>query len=267
MNDDAIASAVDVREKGRTTVNGIHAIDRRLFVQFLAFGACRRIEKVEAELRSSGLQAVLYEDLNDPFGIGLITYSEEPDYFLDEVRDYIVRSSLRTLAFKQEYTMFGRTYARGYESDLQEAIIDRPKRNLQDETLPWAVWYPLRRTGAFEELSPEDQRAILGEHGKIGHAFGTAGVGHDVRLACHGLNKDDNDFVIGVLGPQLHPLSIIVQTMRKTRQTAHYIARLGPFFTGRVVWRAASASTQTVNRTSVVAAPAASEASERADVP
>ncbi len=267
MDNDALASAIDVREKGRTTVNGVHAIDRRLFVQLLAFGGCRRTEKIEAELRASGLQAVLYEDLNDPFGVGLVTYSEEPDYFLDEVRGYVGRSSLRKLVFKQEYTMFGRTYARGYESDLQEAIIDRPKRNLQDESLPWAVWYPLRRTGAFEELSSEEQRAILGEHGKIGHAFGNAGVGHDVRLACHGLNKEDNDFVIGVLGPQLHPLSVIVQTMRKTRQTAHYIARLGPFFTGRVVWRAVSGSSPSESQASAVAAPAAGEASGQADAP
>jgi chlorite dismutase len=239
MDDEALAAAVDLREKGRTTVNGVKAIDRRLFVQFLGFGGCEQVDALTAELEDSGLRGVLYEDLNDPFGIGLVTYSEDAGYFLDDVRRHIHASSFSRLDLKPEYSMLGRTYARGYESDLEEALIDRPTRNLQDRSLSWAVWYPLRRKGEFEELSGDDQRAILSEHGRIGHAFGKTGAGHDVRLACHGLNKDDNDFVIGVLGAELHPLSVIVQTMRKTRQTAHYLERLGPFFTGRAVWRSA----------------------------
>ena len=68
-------------------------------------------------------------------------------------------------------------------------------------------------------------------------AFGRAGLGHDIRLACHGLDKWDNDFVVGLLGPELHPLSIIVQRMRKTRQTSLHLERLGPFFVGRVAWQ------------------------------
>ncbi len=35
------------------------------------------------------------------------------------------------------------------------------------------------------------------EHGGIGHAYGRAGYGTDIRLACHGLDKNDNDFVVG----------------------------------------------------------------------
>ena len=58
---------------------------------------------------------------------------------------------------------------------------------------------------------------ILMEHAGIGRAFGRAGLGYDVRLACHGLDKNDNDFVIGLLGGELHPLSVIVQRMRKTQ--------------------------------------------------
>ena len=63
-------------------------------------------------------------------------------------------------------------------------------------------------------------------------------MAHDVRLACHGLSRDDNDFVIGLLGASLHPLSVVVQRMRKTRQTSQYLARLGPFFVGRARWQA-----------------------------
>jgi chlorite dismutase len=99
------------------------------------------------------------------------------------------------------------------------------------------VWYPLRRNGRFAQLSAEEQRNILAEHGEIGMRFGAADYVHDVRLACHGLDRDDNDFVIGLIGKDLFPLSAIVQTMRKTQQTALYLDRLGPFFVGRAVWQ------------------------------
>ena len=68
-------------------------------------------------------------------------------------------------------------------------------------------------------------------------AFGAADLAHDVRLACHGLDRDDNDFVIGLIGKDLFPLSAVVQSMRKTQQTALYLDRLGPFFVGRAIWR------------------------------
>ena len=58
---------------------------------------------------------------------------------------------------------------------------------------------------------------------------------HDIRLACHGLDRSDNDFVVGLVGRELFPLSAVVQAMRKTQQTALYLDRLGPFFVGRKV--------------------------------
>ena len=105
----------------------------------------------------------------------------------------------------------------------------------------WAIWYPLRRSGSFEQLSRKEQNQILMEHGGVGMSFGRAGLGYDIRLACHGLDQADNDFVIGLLGPELHPLSIIVQRMRKTRQTSLHLERLGPFFVGKVAWQSNSA--------------------------
>ena len=44
-------------------------------------------------------------------------------------------------------------------------------------------------------------------------------------------------FVIGLLGRELHPLSVIVQRMRKTKQTSLHLDRLGPFFVGRAAWQ------------------------------
>jgi chlorite dismutase len=133
--------------------------------------------------------------------------------------------------------MLGRTYALGYEPDLEETLIHRPRRTVLNPDWRWAIWYPLRRSGKFVQLSDQEQRTILAEHGAIGMTFGAGDYAHDVRLACHGLDRDDNDFVIGLIGKDLFPLSALVQAMRKTQQTALYLDRLGPFFIGRAIWQ------------------------------
>ncbi len=228
---------LDISEKGRSADGAPLASDRRLFMQLLAFGGCTDSAPVIAALDAAGIDGVLYEDVNDPNGVALLTMSEEPDYFITTVRRLLKQPPFTSLTPKPEYTMLGRTYALGYEPDLAEALIDRPRSRAFDPTLPWVIWYPLRRAGSFERLPAEEQRVILMEHGGIGRAFGRAGLGHDIRLACHGLDKNDNDFVIGLLGPTLYPLSAIVQRMRKTKQTSLHLERLGPFFIGKVVWQ------------------------------
>ena len=58
------------------------------------------------------------------------------------------------------------------------------------------------------------------------------------RLACHGIDANDNEFLIGLVGKDLFPLSHLVQRMRKTRQTSKYIQAMGPFFVGHALWQA-----------------------------
>ena len=237
MSSDTVEQ-VDIREIARTSSGETVASDRRLYMQLFAYGGCADVAPLVDALASANIHGALYEDLNDPYGVALVTYSEEPDYFIGELRRFFKRRPFSELAPKPEYTMFGRTYAVGYELDLVEALITRPVNRLLDPKLPWVIWYPLRRAGSFEQLSAQEQSVILQEHGGIGRAFGRAGLGHDIRLACHGLDKHDNDFVIGLLGPQLMPLSAIVQRMRKTKQTSLHLERLGPFFVGKAVWQA-----------------------------
>ncbi len=86
---------------------------------------------------------------------------------------------------------------------------------------------PTACPAADYRLPTSDQGRILGEHGKIGAIFGQAGYGNDVRLECFGLDREDNEFVIGLLGPRLDALSRLVKAMRGTEQTAEYIDRLG----------------------------------------
>lgn len=225
----------DLSEKGGLKDGHPQRSDERLFMQFLAFGECDNAAAVAAHLSGAAEGAVVYEDLNDPRGIGVVSVSRDPNVFIDSVRPLLVSGPMASLNAKPQYTMFGRTYSLGYEPDLRDALTERPRRTVLNPDWPWAVWYPLRRSGGFALLPPDQQRTVLAEHGQIGKAFGAADYAHDVRLACHGLDRDDNDFVIGLVGKDLFPLSAVVQAMRRTQQTSLYLDRLGPFFVGRKI--------------------------------
>jgi len=160
-------------------------------------------------------------------------------FFIDRVRPLFNEAAFASLVQKPEYTMLGRTYAIGYEPDLPDVLLHRPRRTVLNPAWKWGVWYPLRRSGRFAQLPPDEQRVILAEHGAIGMSFGAGDYAHDIRLACHGLDKADNDFIVGLIGKELFPLSAVVQSMRKTQQTSLYLERLGPFFVGRALWQSA----------------------------
>jgi chlorite dismutase len=227
----------DISEKGGLKGGQPQRSDERLFMQLTVFGGCRDVGAVSAQVAAAGIEAAVYEDLHDPRGVAVLAVHRDPDFFLDTVRPLLVDGSFASLTPKPELAMFGRTYALGYEPDLQDALFARPRRTVLNPAWRWAIWYPLRRNGAFARLPVEQQRVVLAEHGEIGMRFGAADYVHDVRLACHGLDRDDNDFVIGLIGKDLHPLSHLVQTMRKTVQTSQYLQTLGPFFVGHVVWQ------------------------------
>ncbi len=227
----------DISEKGAIRNGQPSRSDDRLFMQLLAYGGCTDTRGLAHALARGGLTAVLYEDINDPLGIAVLFVSQDPGAFLDRGRTLLNSPPFAALAQKADFTMLGRTYSLGYEPDLQETLIERPRRTVLNPAWSWAMWYPLRRSGRFAQLPTEEQRVILAEHGAIGRSFGAADYAHDIRLACYGLDKDDNDFVVGLIGKDLYPLSRVVQEMRKTQQTSLYVERLGPFFIGRAVWR------------------------------
>ncbi len=229
----------DLSEKGGVKNGEPQRSDTRLFMQFMAFGGCADATAVADTLARARISGVLYDDVNDPRGIGLLTFSEDPDYFVDRVRPLFDEAPFAPLEQKPEFTLLGRTYAIGYEPDLPEVLLHRPRRTVLNPLWKWGVWYPLRRSGKFAHLPPEEQRVILAEHGAIGMSFGAGDFAHDIRLACHGLDKADNDFIVGLVGKDLFPLSAVVQAMRKTQQTALYLEHLGPFFVGRVRWQSA----------------------------
>ena len=226
------AVKVDVRERGANQQTS----ERRLYVQLQVFGDCAEPKPLVRALEARGMDAVLYADVNDPRGVGLLAMSEDPTFFVSGFREVVNAEPFAALTQKPELTMFGRTYASGFEADLDEWLLKRPRRVALNPAWPWGIWYPLRRTGAFARLTPKEQGEIIREHSVVGRAYGEADLAHDVRLACHGLDVNDNDFVIGLVGRELHPLSHLIQAMRKTTQTAQYIETLGPFFIGHAIW-------------------------------
>jgi chlorite dismutase len=228
---------LDIRERGGMRNGEPQFLDRRLFMQLLAFGGARDTGKLIGAMDAAHIPGVLYEDVNDPQGIAVLTWSDDPSFFLSCTRRLLNSPEFAGLTQKLEYSMLGRTYSIGHEPNLESWLIERSARSVTDPEFPWAVWYPLRRKSEFAALPMEEQRPILQEHGRIGHAFGDAGYAHDVRLACHGIDKNDNDFVIGLIGKELYPLSKCVEAMRKTKQTSRYMEHMGPFFVGKAVWQ------------------------------
>ncbi|HET9959664.1 MAG TPA: chlorite dismutase family protein [Polyangiaceae bacterium] len=235
------ATKVDVCEHGNDAEGRPISLDRRLFMQLVAF-ECRdelpaphAKEALATALEASGLGGALYEDINHPRGFALLTFSEQPLDFVDKLRPALAYNCPASLAVRPEFGMLGRTYSTGFEQNLAFWLLERPKKTVTNPAWPFAVWYPLRRKGGFDRMDPKEKGGIMREHGGIGRAYGEADLAHDVRLACHGLDQNDNDFVIGLIGASLHPLSHVVQAMRQTRQTAEFMEKMGPFFVGRAV--------------------------------
>ena len=238
-------SPPDLLEHGAPRDGVPQTLDSRLFVQLQVFTGCTDTASLIEPIRGSGLDAVLYADVNDPRGVGVLTMSADPETFPGQVRALLSHPPFEGLTHRPEFTMMGRTYAIGREADLEDFLLKRTLRNALDPAHLWGVWYPLRRIGAFNRLSRDEQGKMMLEHAMIGRSYGEAGHAHDIRLECHGLDRDDNEFVIGLVSSRLHPLSRLVKDMRRTRQTAEFIEKMGPFFIGRVVWQAPLPQTAT----------------------
>jgi chlorite dismutase len=234
---------IDIHEYGGKKDGVRQRENRRLFMQLLVFDvptsndADARARSVGQLLRERKIPSVVYADANDPRGVGLLTWSEDPAHFVRNVRPLFSTETLRDVAVRRDTTMLGRTYSTGHEPELAFSLLERPVKNVLDESSPWHVWYPLRRSGAFSKIEPKDQSDIMREHAAIGMAYGQKELAHDIRLACQGIDTNDNDFVIGLVGHDLQPLSHLVQTMRKTRQTSEFIVHMGPFFVGYATHR------------------------------
>ncbi len=241
---------IDVNEYGGKKEGVKQAMNRRLFMQLLVFRAPVGTEPVSggaqsapdaigkellAIMRERKIPGAVYADAMDPRSLGLLSWSEDPADFMTQVRPLFTESPLNRVTLRDDYAMIGRTYSTGHEPELEWSLMRRPIENATNDSYRWHVWYPLRRKGSFAKLEGIDQSHILREHAALGMAYGAQELATDIRLACHGLDAGDNEFVIGLMGKDLHPLSHLVQAMRKTRQTSEFIEKMGPFFVGYVL--------------------------------
>ena len=226
-----------MEEQGAARDGAPQRSNRRLYLQLQVFTGCEKPGLLVDALKAAEAETVLYIDAQDPLGVGVLFLAEDPTFFVRGMRAILSRPPFLELTRRPELTMFGRTYSSGREQDLEDWLLQKPHRTALNPLWPWAIWYPMRRKGSFEGLPRDEQGKVLFEHAKLGMTYGQADFAHDIRLACHGLDTHDNDFVLGIVGKDLYPLSRIVQDMRKTQQTANHMEALGPFFVGKTLWQ------------------------------
>ena len=233
------AISVDLSEKGMLKGQPI-SLDRRLFMKFTAFNGCTSQHDTAQALAEAGVEGAMYVDTNDPTGIGLMAMTEDPEFFATTLRDTFNRPPFTGMSHKGEFDMLGRTYSIGYEPDLEDTLLVKPRSKVLNPSFTWAVWYPLQRSKSFYVLPRDKQRQILAEHGSIGRRYGVAGLAADVRLACHGLDKHDNDFVIGLLGPKLFRSPQSSRKCARPNKPPSTWTASAPFFVGRTAWQSSN---------------------------
>ncbi len=231
-----VVAAPELREVGADR----QAMNRRLYMQLRVLDADlskTTMDGFVTELKKciGEIPCVLYRDTVTNNGIGLLTWSDDAGFFCDTLNGILDSANIANLFTERHgWTMFGKTYCNGHEKDLDEFLFKKPIRNsLKNE---WAIWYPLRRKGPFYVQPASDQCQMLLVHAAIGKAFADVHAASDVRLKCFGIDPNDNEYMVGILGADLHPLSRVVEEMRKTQHTAQYIEKLGPFFVGKQIY-------------------------------
>ena len=136
--------ALDVREHGAPRDGQPQVMDRRLFMQLLVFDTPPQrapsdvIAAVGARLAERNVGPVIYEAVNDPRAIGVLTFSEDPSVFVTAVRP-VLSDPAFGLEIQPAFTMLGRSYSSGFEQDLEFWLIERPKSTALDEASNWAV--------------------------------------------------------------------------------------------------------------------------------
>src|ERR1051326_6266759 len=76
----------DISEKGGQKDGQPQRSDDRLFMQLLAFGGCKDAAAVARHIEHSAVQGAVYEDVNDPRGIAVLSLTRTPEAFVEWVR-------------------------------------------------------------------------------------------------------------------------------------------------------------------------------------
>src|SRR5450755_4274218 len=80
------AEPLDITEYGMAKDGKPQSINRRCYFQLLVFTGCSDTKSVTEAVAASGFDAVVYNDVNDPRGVGLLFMNEDPAFFAKNVR-------------------------------------------------------------------------------------------------------------------------------------------------------------------------------------
>jgi len=226
---------VQLEEKGAEG----KTLDKRLYMQLSvldadnAYAGSNMESALHQALKNKKVDHIIYANIVDPTSIGVLTWSSDPSYFVDNVRPVLQQKEFYSLKYRQGWQMFGKTYTNGHEKDLEHWLLRKPLDAAFKEDNLYALWYPMRRSGKFYLLEPAEKCRLVLAHAAIGRAYGVGGHASDIRLNCFGIDGDDNEFVVGLCSHDLNALSKCVQDMRVTQHTSLYMDKLGPFFVGQ----------------------------------
>jgi len=73
---------IEVQERGAKGQRS----DRRLWMQLQVLGGCGDPKPLVRALEASRLEAVLYQDVNDPRGIAILTLTDDPTFFVERLK-------------------------------------------------------------------------------------------------------------------------------------------------------------------------------------
>src|SRR5439155_3488682 len=105
----AADTKIDVQERGADGQTS----DRRMFMQLQAFGGCLDAKPLLRVLESSRIEAVLYQDVNDARGVGVLAISEDPLFFVTALCEVLNVVSFAGLVYKSEMMMCWLSYVSG----------------------------------------------------------------------------------------------------------------------------------------------------------
>src|SRR5438045_2908617 len=98
----------DISEKGGMKGGQPQRSDERLFMQLLVFGGCTDTRALADAIAVPGVEGAVYEDANDPQGVGILTVAKDPNFFIDTLRPILNGPAFGSLTPKPEFTMLGR---------------------------------------------------------------------------------------------------------------------------------------------------------------
>ncbi len=197
------------------------------FMQLLVFTDCADLAPIVGPLEHLKLHCVLYKDLNDPQGIGLLTLADNPDDLVNDLRDLLSSRMFRVLMQRHELTMIGRIFS------SPNGSLEDPSAVLDNGDWPWAVWHPMRGTAELSALDDSEQLQVFETLIETAETS-PDNVGH-IYLKSHGLDRIGNEFVHGLHGRDLGEVSASIQAMKRAAQHTANIASSGPFFVGHTV--------------------------------